>query len=93
MNFSKWTDSLASIKEQLSEDSTRIYNSKELVNTLIARDGKSVCIFIKHENDLSRKKSEKLVNVIRSKLDDFSFDATYLAGNGCGTAVLHPEDE
>ena len=33
VNFSKWTDSLASIKEQLSEDSTRIYNSKELVNT------------------------------------------------------------
>ncbi|MGB1646142.1 MAG: efflux RND transporter permease subunit [Crocinitomicaceae bacterium] len=84
VNFSQWTDSSASIKEQLSEDSTRIYNSKELVNTLIARDGKSVCIFIKHENDLSRKKSEKLVHVIRSKLDDFSFDATHLAGTAVG---------
>ena len=84
VNFDKWTDQSSSVDLVIAEDSVRIFNSKELVNTLISSDGKSVCVFIKHQNDLSREKSEELVSVIRSKLDDFSFDATHLAGTAVG---------
>jgi len=84
VNFNQWLDSTTTIEKQITIDSTRIFNSKELVNTLIARDGKSVCVFIKHENDLSREKSEELVKVIRSKIAEFSFDATHLAGTAVG---------
>ncbi len=84
VNFNQWLDSTTTIKKQITIDSTRIFNSKELVNTLIARDGKSVCVFIKHENDLSLEKSEELVKVLRSKIAEFSFDATHLAGTAVG---------
>ena len=36
----------------LESDSTRIYKHHELLNNLIAKDGKSLCIFIKHEEFL-----------------------------------------
>ena len=84
VDFKNWSGQPSSIDRLISQDSIRIFNSKELVNTLIAGDGKSVCVFIKHENDLSRDKSEVLVNAIRSKLSDFSFDDTHLAGTAVG---------
>ncbi|MDA7762354.1 MMPL family transporter [Crocinitomicaceae bacterium] len=84
IDFKNWSNQPSSIDRLISKDSVRIFNSKEIVNTLISGDGKSVCVFIKHENDLSRDKSEVLVNVIRSKLSDFSFDNTHLAGTAVG---------
>ncbi|MDG2152564.1 MAG: MMPL family transporter [Crocinitomicaceae bacterium] len=84
VNFDKWSNQSSSVDSVIAEDSVRIFNSKELVNTLISSDGKSVCVFIKHENDLSRDKSEELVNVIRAKLANFSFDNTHLAGTAVG---------
>lgn len=84
IDFKNWSNQPSSIDRLISKDSVRIFNSKEIVNTLISGDGKSVCVFIKHQNDLSRDKSEVLVNVIRSKLSDFSFDNTHLAGTAVG---------
>ncbi len=68
----------------LKADSIRVFNSKELVNTLISADSKSVCVFIKHENDLSREKSDELVRELRSVLAEFNFDAIHLAGTAVG---------
>ena len=68
----------------LRADSIRVFNSKELVNTLISADSKSVCVFIKHENDLSREKSDELVRELRSVLVQFNFDAIHLAGTAVG---------
>ncbi len=50
----------------LKRDSTRIFNSKELLNTFIAKDAKSVCIFLKHEDYLSKKKSDTLVSTLEN---------------------------
>ena len=50
-----WRDSSSQF---IAKDSARIFNSKELINTLVSRDGKSVCIFLKHDNGLSVKKSD-----------------------------------
>ena len=68
----------------LRADSIRVFNSKELVNTLISSDSKSVCVFIKHENDLSREKSDDLVSELRSVLAEFNFDSIHLAGTAVG---------
>ena len=84
INSNDWNGSGQSMDSILNADSIRIYNSKELVNTLISSDAKSVCVFIKHENDLSRDKSDKLVKVIRSKISQFSFDNVHLAGTAVG---------
>ena len=51
---------------------------------MIANDAKSVCVFIKHDNDLSRDKSDELVKIIRSKIKQFTFDDVHLAGTSVG---------
>ena len=84
INFSLWNDSSTTLEQVLKSDSSRIFNSKELVNTLIANDAKSVCVFIKHDNDLSRDKSDELVKIIRSKIKQFTFDDVHLAGTSVG---------
>lgn len=67
-------------KTSLKEDSTRIYKHKELLNNLIAKDGKSLCIFIKHEDFLPGKKSTILIDQIQNKLKKYSFEKTRIAG-------------
>ncbi|MCE3297179.1 MAG: putative superfamily exporter [Crocinitomicaceae bacterium] len=67
-------------KKLLKEDSTRIYKHNELLNNLIAKDGKSLCIFIKHEDFLPGKKSTVLIDQIQQKIDQFSFEKTRIAG-------------
>ena len=68
----------------IQKDSSRIYGSKELLNTLVARDGKSVCVFLKHENGLSVKKSDTLVKVIKQVLSEYNFSGVHLAGTTVG---------
>ena len=68
----------------ITKDSARIYSSKELLNTLVARDGKSVSIFLKHEDGLSVKKSDTLVAELKGILSDFQFDSVHLAGTTVG---------
>ncbi|MFN5416975.1 MAG: efflux RND transporter permease subunit [Flavobacteriia bacterium] len=67
-------------KKSLKEDSTRIYKHKELINNLIAKDGKSLCIFIKHEDFLPGKKSTVLIDQIQKKIKKYSFEKTRIAG-------------
>jgi hypothetical protein len=71
-------------KELLKEDSIRIYNHRELINSLVAKDGKSLCIYIKHEDYLPGKKSEKLVGEIQKIVDNQSFEKTRIAGRTIG---------
>lgn len=42
-------------------DSARIYKNKELINSFVSNDAKSVCVFIKHEDYLAKKKSDSLL--------------------------------
>ena len=68
----------------IPKDSARIFSSKELINTLVASDAKSVCIFLKHENGLSVKKSDVLVNEVKDRISAFEFDGVHLAGTTVG---------
>ena len=61
-------------------DSTGIYKNDELVNTLVAKNAKSLCIFLRHEDYLSKKKSDQLVNDINKLLEDYSFENVRIAG-------------
>lgn len=64
----------------LEEDSARIYKHKELINNLIAKDGKSLCLFVKHEDFLPGKKSTILIDQIQKKIKKYSFEKTRIAG-------------
>ena len=80
VDLEKWEEDLSFIKK----DSSRIYSSKELLNTLVARDGKSVCVFLKHENGLSVNKSDTLVKALHQVISDYNFDGVHLAGTTVG---------
>lgn len=67
-------------QKQLKSDSTRIYKHKELLNNLIAKDGKSLCLFIKHEDFLPGKKSTILIDKIKASVDKYSFEKARIAG-------------
>lgn len=62
------------------EDSIRIYKHKELINNLIAKDGKSLCIFVKHKDFLPGKKSSVLISEIQKCVGKYSFQKTRIAG-------------
>ncbi len=80
VDLKKWAEDTAFI----NKDSLRIYGSKELLNTLVARDGKSVCVFLKHEDGLSVKKSDTLVKAVKKILSEYSFNGIHLAGTTVG---------
>ena len=44
----------------LKRDSISIYNSEELINTVVSKDGQSLCLFLKHEEYISKKKTKKI---------------------------------
>lgn len=69
---------------QLKKDSIAIYNSKELINTLVSDDAKSLCLFIKHEEYISKKKSDKLIKSIYKTTEKFDFDKHFIAGRTVG---------
>lgn len=65
-------------------DSTQIFRCEELLNTLIARDGGSLCIFIKHEEYISKKKSDALIEAVNDLTNHYDFDQVYISGRTVG---------
>lgn len=65
-------------------DSTRIFKNVELINTLVANDAKSICLFIRHTDYISKKKSDDLINNIDAVIQDFNFERTRVAGRTIG---------
>jgi len=68
----------------LSRDSANIYSKQELVNTLVAEDGNSICLFMRHKDYLSKKGSDVLINTIRAKAKKYNFDNVRIAGRAIG---------
>jgi uncharacterized protein len=68
----------------LEEDSARIYNHPELVNSLVAKDGKSLCIFVKHKDFLPGKKSTVLIDEIQTIVNKYPFEKVRIAGRTIG---------
>ncbi|MDG1428744.1 MAG: MMPL family transporter [Crocinitomicaceae bacterium] len=65
-------------------DSTRIYKNRENVNSLVAENGKSVCIFIRHVDYISKKKSDELIIGVQAVMDKTDFDNVRIAGRTIG---------
>ena len=81
------TDSIAYFNPQdfnAKRDSARIYKNKELINTLVANDAKSLCLFIRHTDYISKKNSDELANLINTSLDNYEFERTRVAGRTIG---------
>jgi predicted RND superfamily exporter protein len=69
-----------------NRDSSRIFKNDELINTFIAENGKAICIFIKHEDYLSKKKSDALVKSIDNITNELGAKNVRLAGRAVGQA-------
>jgi len=65
-------------------DSARVFKNEELINTLVAEDGKSICIFIRHTDYISKKRSDALINNVNDVISNFDFEITRVAGRTVG---------
>lgn len=61
-------------------DSALIYNSPNLVGSYFPNNAKSLCIFIKTQNGLSKKQSDSLALEIETALNSFGFKQTHFVG-------------
>ncbi len=68
----------------LARDSLRLFKSKELVDVLIARDGKSLSLFLKHSDYLSKIKSDELLDVVEKTAKKYDFEHVRIAGRVIG---------
>ena len=68
----------------LKRDSINIFSKPELVNSFISEDGKSICLFVKHVDFLSKEKSDKLIDNLKAKADQYNFQRMRIAGRTIG---------
>ncbi len=68
----------------LKRDSTNISTKEELINNLVAKDGKSLCIFIRHKDFLSKKGSDVLITNIEKRAKVYGFDNLRIGGRAIG---------
>jgi predicted RND superfamily exporter protein len=68
----------------LKRDSLRIFRSKELVDVLIANDARSLSLFLKHEDYLSKKKSDELLETVEKTSSMYDFERVRIAGRVIG---------
>jgi len=69
---------------RLDKDSVRIFSHPELVNQFIASDALSLCIFLKHDDYLSKEKCDTMVADVESILAKYDFDNIRLTGRAKG---------
>jgi predicted RND superfamily exporter protein len=61
-------------------DSTRIFKNEELLESMISKDAKAVCVFVKYTDYLSVEKSFELVDNVQKVLDKHEFDDVRMFG-------------
>lgn len=69
---------------QFKQDSLHIYKNKELVNTLVNEKGTAVSILLRHQDYLSKKKSEELVESVKAITQNYDFENVRMAGRTVG---------
>lgn len=69
---------------RLDKDSSRIYSHPELINQFVAENGKSLCLFIKHTDFLSKKGSDKLSENLDKLMNKYDFEEYHLVGRVVG---------
>lgn len=67
-------------------DSARIFKNEELINTFVADNGKAICIFLKHQDYLSKKKSDQLVKDVDGISKKLNIKKSRIAGRAIGQA-------
>jgi len=70
-----------------AEDSSYIYNSPQWKNTFFASDGRSLCIYLKSKDGISKSKSDSLAQAIEHCLAREKFDEVHFAGRIFAQAV------
>jgi len=71
-------------KDRLKKDEQDLMENVEMVNTLVAKDKKSMCVFVRHEDFLSKKKSDQLIEDVNELLSKYKFDKVRTAGRTVG---------
>lgn len=66
--------------ELYKEDSTEIYSSGELVGSFFPKNAKSVTIYIKTQDGLSKSKSDTLARGIERSIIKYNFDEIHFVG-------------
>lgn len=69
---------------RLDKDSVRIYSHEELVNQFVSENGRSLCLFIKHTDFLSKERSDILSDKLYALLDKAELDDYHLIGRVVG---------
>ena len=62
------------------DDSASIYSSPELIGSFFPNDAKSISIFIKTKEGLSKKKSDSLAKNIEAAFSKYKFDEVHFVG-------------
>jgi len=70
-----------------AEDSSYIYKSPQWKNTFFAADGRSLCIYLKSKDGISKSKSDSLARAIELCLASQKFDEVHFAGRIFAQAV------
>ena len=78
------SDPFIHLNGDLKKDSIHVFESKELVNSLIAKDAKSVCIYIRHEDYILKEKSDVMLAQLQKLIDGYHFEAVHIAGRTIG---------
>ncbi|MFN6039528.1 MAG: efflux RND transporter permease subunit, partial [Bacteroidota bacterium] len=66
--------------EFYEEDSIKIYTANEYVGSIFPKNGKSVCLYVKTTDKLSKIKSDSLSKQIKRKLNTFNFEKYHFVG-------------
>src|ERR1019366_2625804 len=62
------------------DDSAYIYKSPQWKNNFFSSDAKSICLYIKTNDGLSKKKSDSLSTSIKRLVGNLNFDSFHLGG-------------
>ena len=65
-------------------DSARIFKNVELINTIISDNGRSLCLFVRHEDYLSKKRSDRLIKNVKNLAENYDFENVRIAGRTIG---------
>ncbi len=71
-------------EDRLKMDEKDLMENEEMVNSFVAQDKKSLCIFVRHQDFLSKSGSDSLVKSINALTSKFSFDKVRVAGRTVG---------
>lgn len=69
---------------QPKRDSIRVYAKRELLNSLVAKDGGALGLYIKHKDYISKKESDRLISELDKIFQEEGFEGVKLAGRTIG---------